>query len=479
MLEGDESNKAIKAGVWYTVGNILVKGIAFLTIPIFTFLMSTDQYGLYNTYAAYVSIVAVVVSLGLPSSVRIVRYDLPEEENAYHINSALLLVLTFICFLFLAVCLKDILVQIGGLSGVLLLIVIVNSACTAIQSYYNNILSIDFRYREFLAISFCYSAVSVVLSILFICFLFRKQSALGRALGNMVPMVAIAGYALFHILKKDKIRLNKEYIKYGIRFGLPLIPNDLSSLVLTQFDRIMIYRIVGESESGLYSFAYNVAVIYQIISNSIETAWTPWMFSKLNDMAYAEIKKSLKLYLGLLTYGTVLLMLVSPEVIVLLSSEAYWDSRNVVIPIIFAMYFYALAAVPVGIGFFHKKTGWISVCTFCTAIYNIAMNAIFIPSYGYKAAAYTTLVCYFLYAVAHMIVAARLEPISLLKMPFLLLLIAVMMVASAVSTLTITMPAIRWSIAICLMILAGVFAFQNRGRLRQLLSKTVEHRQRL
>lgn len=478
MLEDDKSNKAIKAGIWYTVGNILVKGIAFLTIPLFTFLMNTDQYGLYNTYAAYVSIVAVVVSLGLPSSVRTVRYDLPEKENAYHINSALLIVLAFICFLLLAVCLEDILVQIWGLSRVLVPIVIVNSACTAIQSYYNNILSINFRYREFLNISFCYSAVSVVLSTLFICFLFQKQGALGRALGNMVPMVAIAGYALFHIFRKDKIRLDKEYVKYGIRFGLPLIPNDLSSLVLTQFDRIMIYRIIGESESGLYSFAYNVAVIYQVISNSIETAWTPWMFSKLNDMAYAEIRKSLKFYLGLLTFGAVLLTLVSPEVIVFLSSEEYWDSRNVVIPIIFAMYFYALATIPVGIGFFHKKTGWISVCTFCTAICNIVLNAIFIPSYGYQAAAYTTLVCYFLYAVVHMIVAARLEPISLLKMPFLLLLIAVMMLVSAVSILTIAMPAIRWSIAMCLIILSGVLAFQNRIRLRQLLSETVAHCQR-
>ena len=73
MASQEQSNNAIKAGLWYTIGNILVKGIAFLTLPLFTILMDTEQYGLYNTFAAYVSIGAVIVSLGLPSSVRNVR----------------------------------------------------------------------------------------------------------------------------------------------------------------------------------------------------------------------------------------------------------------------------------------------------------------------------------------------------------------------------------------------------------------------
>lgn len=40
----------------------------------------------------------------------------------------------------------------------------------------------------------------------------------------------------------------------------------------------MIKRIIGDTEAGLYSFAYNVGMIFQVITNSLDTAWTPVVF---------------------------------------------------------------------------------------------------------------------------------------------------------------------------------------------------------
>lgn len=471
IIVSSGENKVIKAGIGYTVGNILVKGITFLTIPIFTHLMRTDEYGVYNTYAAYVSIVAVVVSLGLPSSVRNARYDMPDEERRYHINSVSLILLAFSIFFLTAVCLHKQLSNLLGISVSLLLIVVVNSACTALHSYYNNILTIDFRYRQFLKLSFFYSITSVCLSILMIYFKVPTQSsALARAIGNMIPMIAIAIFVLVHVWKRDRIQLRHQYTRYGIRFGIPLIPNDLSSLILAQFDRIMIYRFIGESESGLYSFAYNVAVIYQVVTNSIESAWTPWMFSQLHAKNYSNIKQKTKAYIGLLTLGTGMLALASPEIIMLLSSRAYWDGRTVVVPIIFAMYFFAVATIPVGIEFYHKKTGWISFCTFFAAICNIVLNFVLIPRYGYQAAAYTTLGCYCLYAIVHMQMAARLEPIALLKMPFVLISVCAMGVFVAISIAALYHPIIRWAIECFILCIVLAVFIRKRKFLMQVLS---------
>ena len=58
-------HKAAEAGLGYTIGNILIKAISFITLPIFTRLMSTDDYGLYSTYVSYESILALIISLGL------------------------------------------------------------------------------------------------------------------------------------------------------------------------------------------------------------------------------------------------------------------------------------------------------------------------------------------------------------------------------------------------------------------------------
>lgn len=478
MAETNDGYKVIKAGIWYTIGNILVKGIAFLTIPVFSYLMSTDQYGIYNSYAAYLSLLAVIVSLGLPTSVRNVRYDLPEEEKSYHINSTILILLAFFAFFLAALCFHSSLEGLLGLSFPMILAVVVSSTCTAFQSYYNNILTIDYKYQQFLKLSFFYSVSSTALSILLILFVFPGQSSLGRVFGTMIPMTIIAIYVIFSIWRKGKVRLYKKYTTYGIRFGLPLIPNDLSSLILAQFDRIMILRTIGESESGLYSFAYNIAIIYQVITNSIENAWTPWMFAKIHEQDYEDVRKKIGIYAAVLTLGTAMLTLASPEVIMILSSKAYWDSRTAVVPIIFAMYFFALATIPVGIEFYHKKTTWISGCTFCTAVCNIVLNLIYIPRYGYQAAAYTTLACYFLYAVFHMIAAAKLEPIAMLKMPLVILAIAGMGLTAGVSIAALYRPLIRWTLELLLIAALLVFAVKYKEMLSQTVSRFLAARKK-
>ena len=54
-MEKIEKNRynGIRAGLWYTIGNMLIKGIPFLTLPLFTRLMSTSDFGIYNTYISY------------------------------------------------------------------------------------------------------------------------------------------------------------------------------------------------------------------------------------------------------------------------------------------------------------------------------------------------------------------------------------------------------------------------------------------
>lgn len=476
MASQEQSNNAIKAGLWYTIGNILVKGIAFLTLPLFTILMDTEQYGIYNTFAAYVSIGAVIVSLGLPSSVRNVRYDFPEEENQYHINSTILIAGAFCIFIIMALIFREQLVSILGLSLPIILITVINSTCTALHSYFNNILTIDYRYHQFLKLSFFYSTTSVLLSALLIVFVFPADAAVGRALGNMIPMALIAGYVFFRVWKQGTVRMNRTHTRYGLRFGLPLIPNDLSSLLLAQFDRIMIFRIIGEAESGLYCFAYNVAVIYQVVTTSIESAWTPWMFSRINERNHKDIREKINIYVAALTLGTIMMLLVSPEIIMLLSSNAYWESRSVVIPILFAMYFFAVASIPVGIEFYHKKTGWISACTFGTAICNILLNMFFIPRFGYHAAAYTTLASYFLYALFHMAAASKLEPIYMLKMPAVLLSVLCILIVSGISQVALHRPLVRWGMEGGLILVLMIAAFHFRKQLMQFIVSILNKR---
>ena len=81
MAQKQSGGKAVKAGIGYTVGNMLVKGITFLTIPLFTRLMSTESYGLFNTFNSYMAILTIFIGLALHASIKNAKYDFGDYGN--------------------------------------------------------------------------------------------------------------------------------------------------------------------------------------------------------------------------------------------------------------------------------------------------------------------------------------------------------------------------------------------------------------
>lgn len=77
------NNHNTKAGFFYLFGNLFNKAIAFITIPIFTRLMSTSDYGIVNTYMSWVTILSVIVGLSLGNSIRNAHVDYKNDMDGY------------------------------------------------------------------------------------------------------------------------------------------------------------------------------------------------------------------------------------------------------------------------------------------------------------------------------------------------------------------------------------------------------------
>ena len=72
----------VKAAFWFTVCNFLQRGISMITTPIFTRMLSTDEYGLYSTYLSWETVLAMVVTLSLYKAMMnlYVKYDDNQEK---------------------------------------------------------------------------------------------------------------------------------------------------------------------------------------------------------------------------------------------------------------------------------------------------------------------------------------------------------------------------------------------------------------
>lgn len=409
-MSENKGGKAVKAGIGYTVGNMLVKGITFLTIPLFTRLMSTDSYGLFNTFNSYMAILTIFVGLALHASIKNAKYDFGEKLPSYTTSMIILITLCAAVFGIIAVIFADGISKLLAYSVFLILLMVAEAFGNSLMSLYNCVLAIDFRYKEYLALSFVYSIGSIGVSVLLIKNFFNAENSyIGRIIGSVIPLALISGYIIIRSIVKSRPRLseNREYWKYGLAISLPLVPHGLSQILLNQCDRIMIKNMVGDSEAGLYSLAYNIATLYFVLITSADTAWTPWFYERMSKGDEAGIKKSTSLYTALMAFVCVAIFLGGPWLVTVMGGREYYSSRFLIIPLIYSMFFSFLYTLPVAVEYYHKKTKSVAAATVVSAVINIVLNYFCINQFGYEAAAYTTVVCHFLYFLFHMIMAKR------------------------------------------------------------------------
>ena len=81
----EKKSSFVKAGTLYTVGNILVKGLGFLSIPIFTRLMLPEDYGVYNVFMSYAAVVTIIVNVAFHTNLKNYKFDYPDDFEKYSV----------------------------------------------------------------------------------------------------------------------------------------------------------------------------------------------------------------------------------------------------------------------------------------------------------------------------------------------------------------------------------------------------------
>lgn len=445
--------KVIKAGFGYTVANYLIKGLAFLTIPIFSRLLSTTDYGLFNTYHAYESVFASFVGLALYMSLKNAKYRFGKEYHNYISSLLLINVIAFIAWEFLALTLYPIYKNAIGLSFSIVFILIIHCFCSSVLAYYNMYLSLSYSYKRYMIIAFVNAAANIVASIFLITTVFSGNRYVGRVLGTVIPLVPIAIYIVYQFWRKVRPRINLEYWKFGLKYSVPLIPHAVSQVIMNQFDRIMINNMVNASSAGIYSFAYNIYLIIEVTKGSLDNVWSAWFYEKYNSNDYDGIRKASSTYvLGMFCFVTIII-LIAPELIKILGTNDYYDAAYLVAPICVAGFFSFLYSLPTQVEYYHEKTHYISIGTVAAALLNIVLNYFFIRKYGYIAAAYTTEFTYLIYFIIHYCIAKRIAGKDLFNGLYLLIVSIVIIMLGIISTLLVDEAMVRW---LCIIPVVGI-----------------------
>lgn len=449
----------IKASLWFTVCNALQKGIALLSTPIFTRMLTTEQYGMYTIYQSWYAIISIIATLNLSYGVfnnGMTKFpdDRPRFVSAMQGLSITATIIVSIVY-FSAMNFWS---RVLDLAPIIMIAMLIELITLPSFQYWSAEQRYNYKYRKLVAVTIILSLASPLLGILAV---YNTEFKAEARIISYVAVQAIVGIVfMIYIFARKRTFFDKKYWRYGLKFNIPLIPHYLSTQVLSQADRIMIKKLVSESKAAIYGVANTISMMMLIVTSAINSSFIPYTYKELKEKKYDGIRRTANFLLILVGMACILAMAFCPEIIWLFASKEYYEAIWVMPPIAAAVYFMFLYPLFANIEFYFEKTNFVAVASAIAAVTNLILNYIFINRYGYYAAGYTTLVCYIVYSAAHYFFHRRVmkkfipEVKQIYDMKFVLLMSVVVIGAMLVMLVLYNHIIIRYAVIVALLLAA-------------------------
>lgn len=394
-----------KASIWYAVCNFFQKGISFIVVPIYIRLLTTGEYGEWNIFQSWRDILIVLASLNLYAGVYTkTLVDNKNDRDRYTSSMQGLGTLITIGLLAVYVFARAWVNPLIGLNTPYMLLLFLYFIVYPAFSFWGTRQRVEYKYKSMVVVTAIVSLLTPTLSLAL--FFMTELRELALVLGFLIVQCAIGIiFYVYHFIK-GKCFFNKGYWKYAVKFNVPLIPHYLSLIVLGQSDKIMIKYYCGESDAGIYSFPYQIASAINVLITAINGSRVPWMYEQLKAKIYDRIGKITNMLILLMGGIVTFIALLAPEIMLIGTAE--YEEAVYVIPVVtLGVFFTFIYDLYASIEFYYGSTKYVMYASVTGAVLNIILNAIFLPIFGYIAAAYTTLICYIIFMLMHYLFARK------------------------------------------------------------------------
>ncbi|MCH5342491.1 MAG: oligosaccharide flippase family protein [Acetatifactor sp.] len=396
-------SKPAKASLWFVVSNVLVKGMSFITLPIFSRLLTTSEYGIVSVYQSWVATVSIVTTLtiwGGVFNVGMIKHGDHRKELISSFQGLAVSITGF--FMILSIPIINYLQSVFSMSPLLIICMYIEIMFQVPHNIWATEKRYDFEYKKIVIISMVCAVINPLLGYIAVVNT-NAYKAEARIISSLLIQVVIGGVLFVHNQRAGKKFFHKEFWKFGFLFNVVLIPHYLSTQILNQSDRLMINKMCGSDDAGIYSVAYNFAMLLSLVTSAINSSLTPYIYQTLKSGKTKKLSKqttSVTLLVAILTIGIICFV---PDLFLFLLPTAYYPALKVIPPVSTGAFFYFMHSMFGTVEFYYEKNWYVTCASVIGALVNIVLNFIFINIFGFIAAAYTTLFCYICFCVCHYI----------------------------------------------------------------------------
>ena len=365
----------LKATFWFTIASFFQKGLSIITTPIFTRIMSTEEYGIYNLYMSWHNIFIVLCTLNLSTGI-LNSFLIKDEENKDRIISSVLGFEFVMSFFVMALYIGYTLCfgNVPGMSfkyGILMFLEIMTNIPVSIWLVKQKF---NAKYKASIIV-FIQSMIITLLSVFFVIYMDEKPQA--RIYGSIFGALFFSLLCIVLIIKKCKIIWDFKIWKMCLLIGGPLIFHFLAQSIMGQSDRLIIDYFYDETETAIYSVAHSISWLLYIFITAINSTIIPWIYKKIKSFDYRGISNIISLILVILSFLVLSVSLFSPELIWLFGGDAYSSGAIMVPPLASALLFIYITSIYTNFEFYYKKTIMTAIATITGACINVGLNFIF------------------------------------------------------------------------------------------------------
>ena len=460
----------LKSSAWYTASNFLTKAMSFITIPIFTRLMTKEQYGDFSVFAGWQSIFLIICGIEIYATLNRARFDYAEDGslNSYITSSLVLSTLITTVILTLYLLFPNFFDNLFLLDRKYIFImfayIYVQPAFLMFQAKQR----IEYRYKLSAALSFILIVVSTVVAVVFVYSI--DDRLMGRILGQYVPYIVVGLIFYIYFLRKSFV-VKTSIWKYALTLGLPLVFSFLGSQILLTADRVVVKQLGSAEEVAWLVLAASCTNIILIFVQTLNNAWAPWFFDKLKVKSYCEIRKTFKIYMWFIIFCTFCALMVGPEIVQILGGSGYKESIYVLPANMLCGVFTALSSQFVNLETYYKKTHYAAILTSIVAAINIVGDVIGVLIFGYQAVCYITVICQLFLIVMHYFATKKLNIGEILTVKDMTAILGISMLFIPLSLALYQIRLVRLGFITALIVIACLIAIVKRRKLITLIIK--------
>ena len=416
----------------------LGRASSLLTTPIFTRILTPEEYALTPLYYTWLSVFTTLATLDLTGSILLSGLARHKAEGERYLASATSLTLTTASVAFvLMILLRRKLHTLTGLDERLLFVMFLQIFSSIVVASIECRAKFFYQPKRVIPALLASACLSPVLGILLV------NSGVLRAEGRIVATVLsstlIAIPSLLLLYHRGKCFYDKTIWKEQLLRALPLFPHYLALMSLAEIGRIFVGRFDTPGALAKLGVASTLSHAIPLLASAINSAFYPWLLRRIRNGEKNKMRDMTTIVVKTVVLVALCLLLLTPEFYSLLApKEGYGDGLYATAPLIVASLFAFLYTIVAGVNLECAKPCRIALCTLLCAFFSIAFTIPAVRRFGFLGASVTTAFSYILLTLAHsrlLIQTAGREALPLSPLPTAFLTLSLLPTAFAVFVL--------------------------------------------